>query len=159
MRAFPLGAQQPAPPAAEGVPAYRAPTIALVQPAPGGTVPNDRPVVVFRFGAGEPADPIDARSFAVAVSDHDRTSFFHVTATEAWGPLADDAQPLAPGPHQVTARICSTRGACGTVTATVIAVSDPAAAASRRDAAPPATSRRARLVELVLDAARRLLTP
>jgi hypothetical protein len=64
-RAKHLGAQQPpASPPATNAPvlaAYRAPTIALVQPPAGGSVPQDKPVVVFRFAAGEPDDPIDSR--------------------------------------------------------------------------------------------------
>ena len=166
------GAQQPAPPPAPSpapalppqaptAPSYRAPTIVLVQPAPGAgaTVPHDRPVVMFRFAEGEASDPIDARSFAVVVDGQEKTQLFRVVVGEAWGPLAESDHPLALGPHQVTARVCSVRGACSAVSATVIAVADPASAASRRDAAPPAASRRVRLLELVLDAARKLLTP
>src|SRR5690349_18729997 len=70
-----IGAQQPPPPVPSPVPAsasspalmsYRPPAIALVQPllppAGTGSVPRDRPAVVFRFAAGEPDDPLDARS-------------------------------------------------------------------------------------------------
>jgi hypothetical protein len=72
-------AQQPVPapaPSSSPAPAYRPPALALVQPAAGGSVPQDRPVVVFRFAAGEPNDLIDVRSFAVAVDGHDRTQLF-----------------------------------------------------------------------------------
>src|SRR5688500_2322891 len=44
----PLGAQEP-PAAAPPVAPYRAPVIALVQPPAGGSVPSDKPIVVFRF--------------------------------------------------------------------------------------------------------------
>lgn len=152
-------AQQPAPPPpapqappVAGAP-YRAPMIALVQPANGGTLPQDKPVVVFRFSQGEAADPIDAGSLAVTVDGRDRTSLFRVTAAEAWGPIADDAPPLAAGPHQVTARICSTRGACAAVGATLIAVADPGGLS------PPPQKRRDWLIDLVLQAARKLLAP
>ena len=113
----PTDAQQPAPPPApssqEPAARYRSPSISLVQPGVGSnaSVPLDRPVVVFRFVQGEPTDPVDARTFAVAVDSQDRTSLFQVTSGEAWGPLADHTQPLVLGPHQVSARICSTRGA------------------------------------------------
>ena len=162
-----LGVQQPAPvPPSPGSPApqspppaaiaaYRAPVIALVQPAGGGTVPQDKPVVVFRFAQGEATDPLDARSFAVSVDGEDRTALFQVAAAEAWGPLADGAHALAAGAHQVTARICSARGACAAVSATVTIVPPQQAGASTAASG----SRRERLIDLVLQAARRLLTP
>lgn len=131
-----LRAQQPipAPPSATLAP-YRAPVIALVQPAPFGTagtttgagsVPQDRPVVVFRFAAGESDDPLDVGSFVVAVDGVDRTAAFQVTATQAWGPLVDAVAlargQLAVGPHRVAARICSTRHACTTTEAQLLVV-------------------------------------
>jgi hypothetical protein len=151
-----IGAQQPTPAPQAPLAAYRVPTIALVQPAGGSTIPQDKPVVVFRFAQGEPTDPVDVQSFTVVVDGYDRTSLFQVSAGEAWGPLGDSAHPLPAGVHQVTARICSTRGACATVSATVTAVADPAGAAT--GAVAPAR-RRAWLVDLVLQAARKLLQP
>lgn len=146
------------PPAA--ITAYRAPVIALVQPAGGGTVAQDRPAVVFRFLPGEPIDPLDVRSFAVAVDGADRTPLFQVSATEAWGPLAatgadGERSPLGLGAHQLSARICSTRGVCASVDATVTVV--PAVGGN---AAGEATaSRKARLLDAVLSVARKLLHP
>jgi hypothetical protein len=106
------------------LPAYRLPALALVQPAAGGNVPSDKPVVVFRFAPGEPNDPIDVRSFAVGVDGHDRTHLFQVNGGEAWGPLAppDAESALEPGSHEIAARICSSRGACADVSATVLVV-------------------------------------
>ena len=54
---------------------------------PAGSVPQDQPLVVFRFAPGEPADPVDLASFAVVVDDSARTALFHVTQGEAWGRL------------------------------------------------------------------------
>lgn len=161
--AMPLAAQQPAPSPSQPtvLPPYRAPTIALVQPQNGGAVPQDKPVVVFRFAAGEPADPIDARSFRVAVDGEDRTALFQVSAGEAWGPLAmasagrpDDA--VAAGAHTLAARVCSSRGACASTTATVTAL--PAAAVATPAPAPSA-KRRARVIDVLLSAVRKLLMP
>ncbi|HET7456262.1 MAG TPA: hypothetical protein VFJ74_01325 [Gemmatimonadaceae bacterium] len=154
----------PVPPTPATVAPYRAPVLALVQPPPGGalTVPQDRPVVVFRFAQGEPLDPIDAASFRVAVDGHDRTAQFQVAAAEAWGPLGDAgaaagaAGALAAGPHQVAARVCSSRGACAAVDVAVTAL--PTAAV---EAAPAIakTSRRSRVIALLLQASKQLLAP
>jgi hypothetical protein len=165
-------AQQPVP-GPSTVP-YRAPGIALVQPASEATLPQDKPVVVFRFAQGEPNDPIDLASFAVAVDGHDRTRLFQVTAAEAWGPLSasvdrpNDAS-LAPGVHQLTARICSARGACAFTTASIAIVpgtsasqstSQPAAAGVSADSSEkPAPSRRRRIIDALVAAAKKLLTP
>jgi hypothetical protein len=138
------------------VAAYRAPTMALVQPTPGVALPQDRAVLIFRFAQGEPSDPVDASSFAVWVNGVNRAALFQVTSGEAWGPLSDvqGAAPLpSPGAYQVTARICSTRGACGTTTATVSVV------ASERTSPEPNQSRRQRLIDLLLTGARRLVGP
>ena len=142
---------------------YRAPTILLVQPPVGTTVPRDKPVVVFRFSRGEQADPIDVRTFAVTVDGYDRTDLFQVTSDEAWGtlqnPLSGDSL-IAAGPHSVAARVCSVRGACAEATNTVVAVD--AAATNATPAVPPtlrAKSTRARAIELMLDALRKLIVP
>ena len=124
-------------------------------------MPQDRPVLVFRFAPGEPSDPIDAASFRVAVDGRDRTAQFQVASGEAWGPIADaataGAAPLPAGVHQVAARICSTRGACGTVDVSVTAV--PAAVTSSAEPAQAASkpSRRSRLLALLIDASKKLL--
>ena len=63
------------------------PAIALVRPSGSGTVPLDPPAVAFCFARGEPGDPLDARSFSIAVGGRDRTA--------ARGPIAEpDAAAL-----------------------------------------------------------------
>ncbi len=141
---------------------YRPPTIALVQPVSGGTVPRDRPILVFRGARGDAADPVDAGTFAVAVNGIDRTSHFQIVAEEAWGALGAPAgtdTALALGPHAVTARVCSVRGACGETTASVIAVDPAVPAAAVASAVSSPRSTRARVIELVLDAMRKLFVP
>ena len=126
-------AQQPL-----SVPAMRAPVLQLVQPSSGGTVPTDRPTVFFRYGPGEPTDPIDDASFQVWVDGAERTARFRIGNGEAWGTLAAASSTSGPdstshasaphgaiaaasakaqltaGAHLVTARVCSVRGVCST---------------------------------------------
>ena len=139
---------------------YRAPTIALVQPPTGSTVPRDKPVVVIRFARGEPADPVDVRTFAVTVDGSDRTELFQVTAEEAWGALSRTSGDslITLGGHAVIARVCSVRGACGETSTTVLVVEPPTATASTQSQ-DKAKSTRARVIELVLDAVRKFITP
>ncbi|MEJ7812827.1 MAG: hypothetical protein WKG32_20605 [Gemmatimonadaceae bacterium] len=166
VRAYPLAAQQPTlPQQASALAPYRAPALALVQPAAGSAVTADKPVVVFRFAQGELTDPLDAASFAVTVDGVDRTALFQVAASETWGPLVppppgDAAGPLAPGLHQVSARICSSRGACGTVTTPVTVLPAPAAAAapSGPQSASP-VSKKKRLLHALVAAGKTLITP
>jgi hypothetical protein len=169
---MPPAATPPFPPLAStlppGIAAYRQPVIAMVQPVAngtqGGNVPRDKPVVVYRFAAGEVSDPLDATSFAVNVngpgvteSGRSRTVLFQVGANEAWGPLADPKGPLlAPGAYQVTARICSARGACASSTSTVTvspSATDPSNTTERSQ------SRKEKLIDLLLSGAKRLLNP
>lgn len=154
-----LAAQQPAPAPPPLSATYRQPTIALAQPPGGGTLPQDKPVVVIRFAHGEPGDPLDLTSFRLTLDGEERTALFHVGAAEAWGPLAapEDGEPLAAGPHQLRARICSERGACASLAASIAVVPDPTAPAE--PAATSGKSRRDGLLELLLDAARKLLLP
>ena len=173
-----LGAQAPPAPApampqppasVQGVMApYRAPAIALVQPGDGGTVHQDRPVIVLRFAPGEPGDLLDVGSLVIAVDGVDRTALFQSSVGEAWGPLATATSTtvdsaLALGPHPVTARICSVRGACATVHATVnVLPSHLRKSGDATDAATglhPARSRTQRLRDAALEALRRLLMP
>jgi hypothetical protein len=173
-------AQQPVPvptpsspsstPGGVAVPPYRLPTVVLVQPSTAA-LPQDRPIVVFRFAQGEPNDPIDLASFAVTVDGHDRTRSFQVTAAEAWGSLAGDAgtgdPSLSLGVHQLSARICSARGACGVlVTSLTIAPSQvqsqnptPAAEGTAADSSTSASSRRRRVIDAIVAALRKLLSP
>jgi hypothetical protein len=152
--------------------AYRLPTIALVQPAGAATLPSDRPVVVFRFAPGEPNDPIDLASFAVTVDGRDRTRSFQVTGAEAWGSLVGDGTgrtdaTLALGTHQIGARICSARGACGVLVTSLTIVpsqlesqtSNPAAEGAAADSSSSASSRRRRVLDAALAALRKLLSP
>lgn len=175
-------AQQPAPdpmqPGSPSVPGgvattpYRPPTIALVQPSGAATVPSDRPAVVFRFAPGEPNDPIDLASFAVTVDGRDRTRSFQVTSGEAWGslsgdPIAGSDSALALGTHQVSARICSARGACGVLVTSLAVIpsgvvsqtSNPAAEGAAADSSSSASSRRRRVIDAILAALTKLLSP
>ena len=171
----PIPSPIPVPPPAAGTATlapYRAPLIGLVQPAPAstggttaaGSVPRDRPVVVFRFAAGEPDDPLDVRSFVVAVDGADRTALFQTTATpaggQAWGALVPDhatkSGQLTLGAHRVVARVCSARGACGTVETQVFVAPEFAAAAPDAAAAKSTTQR---VLGAALLATRKLLLP
>lgn len=146
--------QQPVlPQAPQPIVGYRSPGIALVQPAAGAVLPPDKAVLIFRFIEGESSDPLDASSFAVSVNGVARSALFQVGASEAWGPLSD-AREIAPGAYQVTARICSTRGACGTTSATVTVASSEAMPTG---AAGQSASRRQRLIDLLLAGLKRLL--
>jgi hypothetical protein len=146
--------QQPViPQPAQPIVGYRSPSIALVQPAAGELLARDKAVLIFRFAQGEPADPLDASSFAVWVNGSARTASFQVGATEAWGPLSDSRE-VAPGAYQVTARICSTRGACGMTAATVTVASS---ATMPSEQAGDGASRRQRLIDLVLAALKWLI--
>jgi hypothetical protein len=115
-------------------------------------------VAVFRFSPGEAFDPIDARSFSVALDGADRTPFYHVSADEAWGALGDDERPITAGVHTVDARICSMRGVCAVASTTIIvAPATPVVTDSVEHARPRSTRRR--LLEALLSAARKLLDP
>ena len=145
-------AQQPA----VGLPllSYRPPMLVLAQPANGGSVPQDRPVVVFRFAPGDSTDPVDARSFTIAVDGKERSARFQAAHDMVWGPLAplDHASELSTGAHTIVARICSIRGSCGDVTATVMVTG-----AAAVDANTPAPNRKRSVLDLVLAALRKLL--
>lgn len=152
---------------------YRLPTIALVQPAGVATLQRDRPVIVFRFAPGEPNDPIDLASFAVTVDGRDRTRFFQVTGVEAWGSVASGAagpsdSSLVLGTHQISARICSARGACGVIVSSLTVVPSPvesqpplpaAEGAAADSSSSSASSRRRRVMDALLAALRKLLSP
>jgi hypothetical protein len=167
------GPTQPLPSSTLGgieIAAYRLPTMALVQPAGAATLPSDRPVVVFRFAPGEPNDPLDLASFAVTVDGRDRTPSFQVTGFEAWGSLAGDGpvstdSSIALGIHQMTARICSARGACGVLVTSLTILpsqlqsqtSNPVAEGVAAESS--ASSRRRRVIDAILAALRKLLSP
>ena len=114
-------------------------------------------MVLFRFAPGEADDPIDPRSLRVVVDGIDATARFHGAASEAWGMLAAPASSGNPGPitvgeHQVEARICSVRGACGVIRAAVLVTPATLATADK-------PARKTRLLDLLIDAARRILLP
>lgn len=162
-------AQQNSPPA---MPTYAAPVLQLVQPPSGAGVPAEHPVVVFRFIPGEPSDQVDVTSFRIWVDGVDRSQLFQIDARvgggDAWGPLfpyaatvPSDSGAVATAPagvHLVTARICSVRGVCGSVNAPVtIQPPDVPDADSGSERKGP--SLRHKLLELLLDGARKLLIP
>jgi hypothetical protein len=102
---------------------YRTPWLVIAYPERGDAVPPDRPLVVFRFASREADDPIDPSSFRAVIDGADRTARFRLTVGEAWALLADSipvAPVVAPGPHAVSARICSARGACARLDATLL---------------------------------------
>ena len=154
-----LVAQQPPPATPPTLQPYRPPAIALVEPLPDASLPQDRPIVVFRFAAGDSADPIDARSFVVTVDGKDRSALFQVVGDIASGPIApvpsDTEVAIAIGPHGLAARICSLRGTCGEVVATVTIASSPVVVADQQTH----TALIQTLVELLLALVKRLLTP
>ena len=110
---------RPFPPVVSAPAAYRPPLIAIAQPSDGAELSGDAPVVVVRFVAVEPSDPVDALSLRVTVDGVDRTSRFLLAQNEAWGRLSAGSAPLAPGAHEVRARICSVHGACTVASAVV----------------------------------------
>ena len=153
--AYPASAQQPAP-ATPPLPSYHPPLLALVQPAADGSIPHDRPIVVFRFAPGDSTDPVDARSFTITVDGKERSAGFQAARDMVWGALAtpDEAPALGTGAHTLVARICSIRGSCGEVSASVTIT---AAAAPDPKAPPP--NRKRTLLDLILAALKKLLAP
>ena len=146
-------AQQPVP--ATPLAPYRLPALALVQPANSASIPQDRPIIALRFVPGDSSDPVDARSFTVAVDGKDRAGLFQLARDMAWGPLApaEELSSLAVGAHVVFARICSIRGICAEVNASVN-VSAAAAGTETQSG-----SRKRTLIDLLLAAMKKLLAP
>lgn len=137
------------------LPAFRPPVLALVQPASNASVPQDRPVIVFRFALGDSTDPVDAQSFRVSVDGKDRSRLFQIARDMSWGPLAatEDWASLFIGRHSVRARICSIRGACAEVSDSV-----SVAAATAPTETPPGNRTRT-LIDVLFAALRKLLAP
>ena len=153
-----LHAQASPPVVTPSIPAYRTPVIALVQPIDGGTVPQDKPVIVFRIAQGEPDDPIDMRSLLVARDGVDVTAAFQLTGLEAWGSMAGSLSSdplLGAGSHQLVARICSARGACGTANAAVsiVVAREPALVSGET------STKHGRIMDLLIRATKKLLLP
>jgi hypothetical protein len=153
------------PAAPQCVAVYRPPLITMVRPvtngAPGGTLPQDNPVIVFRFASSEAADSIDLKSVAVTAIGPKPQSISRALnvsslGNTASGSLADpNGRELALGDYQVVARICSNRGACSSSRVTVSVVSTWATPA---DSATIATtkSQRSGLIGLLLGAVKKL---
>ncbi len=154
-------AQQPiAQPPPSTIAAYRAPVIALVQPPGGGTIPEDKPVLVFRFASAEAEDPLDGTSLRVLVNGVDQTARFQSNSTEAWGSIGDATTASASielGPRQVVARICSVRGACAETAHLVTVV--PSLTGNADDTRSRAEGKKERVLDALLAAVRKLLTP
>lgn len=136
-------------------PTYRAPTLIVAAPVDGAPLPEDKPVAVLRFTSVEPNDPIDALSFSVAVDGKDRTALFQATSGEAWGPLVAPDETLAPGQHDLAARICTSHGACTTVKAAVTVVAE-ASGLQGTGAKAEAKQKKSRFFDAVVQAIRAL---
>jgi hypothetical protein len=138
------------------IPDYRAPLIVVAAPTQGTTLPDDKPVVVFRFMSNELMDPIDGLTFSVSMDGKDKTSLFQLTSGEAWGRIAEPNELLTPGSHDIAARICTAHGECGTTKATVTVVSGSLLQAVASTAAVKA-KKKAKIFDAVLQAARVLI--
>lgn len=131
---------------------YALPILRLVQPGVGALLPQDKPVGVFRFASAESLDPIDALSFSVVVDGTDRTMLFHLSDGQAWGSFAPEGEQLSAGQHKVAAKICTARGACGSVSAAITVVT-----AASESISAKSMKKRSKLVEALIQAARTLL--
>lgn len=106
---------------------YRVPVVVLAYPDRDTALPADKPVVLLRFAPREADDPIDITSFRATVDGVDRTGWFRVTSSEAWGTLGDtiagsaaaSSAAATAGPHTLATRVCTARGACGGLTVVV----------------------------------------
>jgi hypothetical protein len=139
------------------LPEYRAPTIIVAAPAMGSTLPDDKPVAVFRFMTNEPLDPIDALTFSVSVDGKDRTSLFQLAQSEAWGRLAEQTETLTAGPHDVVARICTAHGECGSTKASITIVNSSSLLSATTKVADKAKQLKTKILDAVLQAARVLI--
>ena len=92
----------------------------------------------------------------MSVDGKDKTALFRLTQGEAWGPLAEPNEVLTSGQHEITARICSARGSCGTTKATVTVVARTGlhAAASQ---SVKAKERKTKVLDAAVQAARILI--
>jgi hypothetical protein len=151
--ATPAFGQDPRSAADSALLTYHPPRIALFQPGEGAALQQDKAVVVIRFAAGDPGDPVDLRSFAISVDAKDETDLFQVAATEAWGPIASRPSELSVGNHEVATRICSARGACASKTANVT-VAKPMVVDETQ---PKVVTKKRRVIDALLSALRSLL--
>jgi hypothetical protein len=129
-----------------------APRLTIVHPLPGVSIPSENPALVLRYSSGDVSDPLDLRSLEILVDGQDRTARFRVTADVAWGPIVDGATGISA--HEVEARVCTVRGVCVRLRAIVTVVSPVVAK-------QPAVNkdRRGKIIDVFLEAARRLLRP
>jgi hypothetical protein len=130
---------------------YGPPRLTLAYPAPGVSVPSERPTVVFHYESGEASDPLDLRSFMVWVGGADRTDHFRATADAAWGPIISGGGEGVRA-HTVRARVCTVRGVCAEISTVVTVV---ALAATKNDHVNK--ERRGKIIDVVLEVARKLL--
>lgn len=136
------------------LPAYHAPTIIVAAPAEGIPLPGDKPVAVLRFMSTEPTDPIDALSFSVSVDGKDKTSLFQATPGEAWGSLAGPNESLSTGQHDLTARICTSHGECGTAKASVTVVASASGLQVTATKAAEARQKKTKILDALVQAVR-----
>jgi hypothetical protein len=108
---------------------------------------------VLRYVSGDASDRLDLRSFVVLVDGTDRTSHFQITADAAWGPIINGGGEGIRA-HDVRARVCTVRGACAEVAATVTVV---ASLVTKHDTVNKVW--RGKIIDAALEAARRLLKP
>ena len=149
-------------PTAAPIVSSRLPFIALAQPPDGVAIPQDRPALVFRFGAADASDPLDLGSLRIVIDGRDVTARFQVIPNEAWGkidPLAASGTPMAvAGLHAVSARICTLRGLCGAVAAS-INVSAVAPDVQVAPNAPTTSSGPQGLIGALVKVARKIIGP
>ncbi len=131
---------------------YAPPRLVLAHPAPGVSVPGDQSTVVFQYASAD-ADPLDLRTLTVTVDGVDRTPHFRVTADAAWGRIADGDE-VGIRAYDIRARICSVRGICVSAGAIVSVLGKPGARQTS-----PNKDRRGRIIDILLEMARRLLKP
>jgi hypothetical protein len=129
-----------------------APRLTIVYPLPGVSIPSENPAVVLRYSSGDVSDPLDLRSLVILVDGRDRTGHFRVTADAAWGRIVDGATGI--NAHEVEARVCTVRGVCARLSAIVTVVAPVVAKPAAVD-----KERRGKVIDVFLEAARRLLRP
>ena len=129
-----------------------APRLMIVYPRPGVSIPSENPALVLRYSSSDESDPLDLRTLVVLVDGRDRTAHFRVTADVAWGTIVDGTTGISA--HEVEARVCTVRGVCVRLSAIVTVVSPVVAS-------QPAVNkdRRGKIIDVFLEAARRLLRP
>ena len=128
------------------------PRLTIVHPLPGVSISGENPALVLRYSSSDTSDPLDLRTLEILVDGRDRTAHFRVTADVAWGTIVDGATGISA--HEVEARVCTVRGVCVRLSA-IVTVESPVVASQ------PAVNkdRRGKIIDVFLEAARRLLRP